>query len=463
MDNSNHWYTLPNETRHKCIQCNGSFAARLYSGRTRLCIHCQANFDLGLISDPNPHANHVAQNTRYCYDCGHLVNNNAREWNVESGRCRGCATDHIEQQAHRRAFAVLDNETRVQVTIPERRTCEIHTQCKSCRKRQKCTRCGIIKKKKYFRKAADTAGASSAPESFSTRCEVCRQTESDLIGRRRDAAEAAGHRYCAQGRHEVSLRECTAPDGTVYLTCQKCLISRRDARASTARTGEAAADRDAEDHGEGLNPDEDDEGVQAGPVDEYDAFFGDGLDLAGIDLPGDSAVSLDQAECIKNMDRALDALAIEKCGCCREEGFDVKLKGPGLCTRCFNDKRDTRLWSDGNKVNPMPEDLRPGCVRNLTDMEEMLIARVKPIMQVRWTRGHQLCYKDHIVNLPQDISPIAQTLPRLPENIDMVIIRQDGVNLDGHVDFITDPRRSYSNLSGGGTSWGTIGHAHGSN
>ncbi|KAJ7860996.1 hypothetical protein B0H14DRAFT_2210845, partial [Mycena olivaceomarginata] len=72
----------------------------------------------------------------------------------------------------------------------------------------------------------------------------------------------------------------------------------------------------------------------------------------------------------------------------------------------------------------------------LTDMEEMLIARVKPIMQVRWTRGHQLCYKDHIVNLPQDISSIAQALPRLPEDIDMVIIRRDGVNLEGHVDFI---------------------------
>ena len=31
-------------------------------------------------------------------------------------------------------------------------------------------------------------------------------------------------------------------------------------------------------------------------------------------------------------------------------------------------------------------------------MEEMLIARIKVCMQVRWTKGRQLCYQDHIVN-----------------------------------------------------------------
>ena len=47
-------------------------------------------------------------------------------------------------------------------------------------------------------------------------------------------------------------------------------------------------------------------------------------------------------------------------------------------------------------------------------MEEMLIARVKVCMQVRWTKGRQLCYQDHIVELP-----------RLPEDTDIIIIRKE--------------------------------------
>ncbi|KAJ6473604.1 hypothetical protein C8R47DRAFT_716414 [Mycena vitilis] len=82
------------------------------------------------------------------------------------------------------------------------------------------------------------------------------------------------------------------------------------------------------------------------------------------------------------------------------------------------------------------EDQRPSCLKNLTDMEEMLIARVKPVMQVRWTRGRQLCYKDHIINFKQDVSDIANKLPRLPEDVDMVIIRRDGAEMDQHIDFM---------------------------
>lgn len=68
-------------------------------------------------------------------------------------------------------------------------------------------------------------------------------------------------------------------------------------------------------------------------------------------------------------------------------------------------------------------------------MEDMLIARVKSYMQVRWTKGRQLCYKDHIVNFRQDITEIAMRLPRLPEETDIVIIRKEDVDLSRHVDF----------------------------
>ena len=68
-------------------------------------------------------------------------------------------------------------------------------------------------------------------------------------------------------------------------------------------------------------------------------------------------------------------------------------------------------------------------------MEDMLIARVKSYMQLRWTKGCQLCYKDHIVNFRQDITEIAMRLPRLLEETDIVIIRKEDMDLSRHVDF----------------------------
>jgi hypothetical protein len=69
-------------------------------------------------------------------------------------------------------------------------------------------------------------------------------------------------------------------------------------------------------------------------------------------------------------------------------------------------------------------------------MEDMLIARVKTYMQIRWTRGRQLSYHDHIVNFRQDIADVACRLPRLPDSVDVVVIRKDDVDLTRHVDFV---------------------------
>lgn len=80
--------------------------------------------------------------------------------------------------------------------------------------------------------------------------------------------------------------------------------------------------------------------------------------------------------------------------------------------------------------------IQPPCLKGLTELEEMLISRVMPLMQVRHTRGGQTCYKDHIVNLPQNIQTVATRSPRLPENVNLVLIRKQNVDTDRHVDFV---------------------------
>jgi hypothetical protein len=79
---------------------------------------------------------------------------------------------------------------------------------------------------------------------------------------------------------------------------------------------------------------------------------------------------------------------------------------------------------------------QPDCLHGLTDIEEMLIARIKPVMHVRYTTGRQLSYKDHIINLPQDIADVAQRLPRIPQDLEIVIIRRQDDDLDRHLDYL---------------------------
>ncbi|KAJ7578869.1 hypothetical protein C8J56DRAFT_797036, partial [Mycena floridula] len=167
------------------------------------------------------------------------------------------------------------------------------------------------------------------------------------------------------------------------------------------------------------------EGVQI-VDDEFDAAFGNGDDFMDVDLPEDSAVPPNDQHHLKAFTAALDDLHIQQCPLCREEAFSSQPAGE-MCTSCSADKKETRKWSDANEVNPTND--VPPCLKGLTDMEEMLIARTKTVMQVRWTKGRQLCYKDHIVNLPQNIEEVAEKLPRLPEEVDMVIIHCDDVDM----------------------------------
>lgn len=60
----------------------------------------------------------------------------------------------------------------------------------------------------------------------------------------------------------------------------------------------------------------------------------------------------------------------------------------------------------------------------LTQIEEMLIAQVQPIVSVFVVRGGQLSYRGNIINFPQDVHSFVNTLPRDPENLDVMIVRQ---------------------------------------
>ena len=73
-------------------------------------------------------------------------------------------------------------------------------------------------------------------------------------------------------------------------------------------------------------------------------------------------------------------------------------------------------------------------VQGLTQVEEMLISAVLPIMSLYKLPHGQYGYSGHVINLPQDVASFASSLPRLPSELDVVIVRKEGA-ANSHRDF----------------------------
>jgi len=67
-------------------------------------------------------------------------------------------------------------------------------------------------------------------------------------------------------------------------------------------------------------------------------------------------------------------------------------------------------------------------------VEEMLISAVMPIMSVYRLPQGQYGYSGHVINLPQDVASFVQSLPRLPSELDVIVVRKEGAN-QTHRDF----------------------------
>ena len=59
----------------------------------------------------------------------------------------------------------------------------------------------------------------------------------------------------------------------------------------------------------------------------------------------------------------------------------------------------------------------------------MLISPVMPIMSLG-----QYGYSGHVINLPQDVASFVCSLPRMPSQLDVVVVRKEGV-AGSHKDF----------------------------
>ena len=78
----------------------------------------------------------------------------------------------------------------------------------------------------------------------------------------------------------------------------------------------------------------------------------------------------------------------------------------------------------------------PDELQDLNEIEEMLIARVFPVMSVYKLRGGQHGYRGNVINFPQDVQEFTTKLPRDPSSLDVVVIRrQSASNLEAFREF----------------------------
>ena len=130
-----------------------------------------------------------------------------------------------------------------------------------------------------------------------------------------------------------------------------------------------------------------------------------------------TAVSEEHWEYIRNFYDSLNQLKREECVRCNEKWFDMKLF-EGVCDRCVRVHQSNKpyLFTPENNadVGFVPEHLP-----QLTDFEEMLIARVHVHLQVWQVKGQQYKYKSHIVNFMQNTPKVYDKLPLLPAELNV--------------------------------------------
>ncbi|XP_059070553.1 uncharacterized protein LOC131860191 [Cryptomeria japonica] len=111
------------------------------------------------------------------------------------------------------------------------------------------------------------------------------------------------------------------------------------------------------------------------------------------------------------------------CYICQECYLGIKVnrssQGP-ICTRCRQERGNNR-FSASNNMDPGPQ---PEELASLTQVEEMLIARVNPILQVTHATGGQYKYKGHTISFPQNVEHISNILPHTIDHLPIIIVRR---------------------------------------
>ena len=152
------------------------------------------------------------------------------------------------------------------------------------------------------------------------------------------------------------------------------------------------------------------------------------------DLP-DAPPSVDP-----KFDKAMDAIrtfeleqmsySVETCSICLECRLS-EVHFSGMCARCKRDKIPIKMFSAENCMDPgqVPSELA-----DLTVVEQQLIARISPCINVHMLRHGGMASSGHCITFPQEVNEPARIFPKLPTEIKIIRVRKQGKN-DSSKDF----------------------------
>ncbi|GAU99773.1 hypothetical protein RvY_10725 [Ramazzottius varieornatus] len=105
------------------------------------------------------------------------------------------------------------------------------------------------------------------------------------------------------------------------------------------------------------------------------------------------------------------------------------------CKRCAKDNHIS-----GVRKFPAENELDPGVfvpdqLKGLTQVEQMLIAKVATVVQVFSLKGGQRGYTGNVISFPQHVRGFVTNLPRNVRMLDIVIVRRTARDVEAYKDF----------------------------
>lgn len=119
-----------------------------------------------------------------------------------------------------------------------------------------------------------------------------------------------------------------------------------------------------------------------------------------------------------DFDNEMRSLSLKVCISCnrRRQNSDIAAQ-TNICGRC--ERTDNPLFTTANGMNFGEI---PDALRDLSMIEEILIARVHPVVSVYKIRGQQTGYSGHVMNFVQHVEQVATILPNDIRTLNTVIL-----------------------------------------
>jgi hypothetical protein len=96
-----------------------------------------------------------------------------------------------------------------------------------------------------------------------------------------------------------------------------------------------------------------------------------------------------------------------------------------VCKRCSIDKNIIQLYSEDNNMDPKPS---PPDMSDLTVIEQQLISRISPCINVHLLNHGGIGSSGYCVTFPQEVNEPAKIVPRLPKEIEVLKVKKQGQN-----------------------------------